>query len=106
MFNIPELMGQFQKMKQDLEKAKESLSHKTTTTEVGGGMVTVVMSGDLKVNSITISDELIAMNDKKMMENLVATCVSKAIETTQEMMQSELGSLTNGMMPFLQGLKF
>jgi DNA-binding YbaB/EbfC family protein len=106
MFNIPDLMGQFQKMKQDLDKAKESLSQKTTTTEVGGGMVIVVMSGDLKVLSITISDELIAMNDKAMLENLVASGVSKAIESTQEMMQSELGAMTNGMMPFLQGLKF
>ena len=99
-------MGQFQKMKQDLDKAKESLSSKTTTTEVGGGMVKVVMTGDLKVQSLIISEELLAMNDKKMLENLVSSCVSKAIETTQEMMQSELGSLTNGMMPFLQGLKF
>lgn len=47
------------------------------------GLVKVKMHGSRKIVSIEISDELIEMNDKKMMEDLLKTTINSASEKVQ-----------------------
>ena len=53
--NMQQMIQQVQKMQQDMLEAQEQLKHEEVEASAGGGMVTVKVSGDLVVKSITIA---------------------------------------------------
>ncbi|HEY2719290.1 MAG TPA: YbaB/EbfC family nucleoid-associated protein, partial [Solirubrobacteraceae bacterium] len=59
MPNMQQMMQQVQKMQQDMELAQEQLKSEVVEASAGGGMVTVKVSGDLDVKSITIDPEAV-----------------------------------------------
>ena len=52
--NMQQMLKQVQKMQEDMMAAQESLKDEVVEASAGGGMVTVQVTGDLTVKSITI----------------------------------------------------
>ena len=52
--NYAKMMKQVQKMQEQMAKAQEELAQETVAASAGGGMVTVVVSGDLEVREVRI----------------------------------------------------
>ena len=63
MPNVQQMMAQVQQMQQDMEAAQEQLKHETVSASAGGGMVTVQVTGDLRVTSMTIDPEAVDPED-------------------------------------------
>jgi DNA-binding YbaB/EbfC family protein len=95
--NMNQILKQAQKMQEELMAAQEQLKHETVEGSAGGGMVKVVVSGDLQVKSITIDPEAVDPDDPDMLGDLVLTAVNQALGAAQELHASKLGGVTGGL---------
>lgn len=77
--NLQNLMRQAQKMQEDMQRAKEELNAKEFTASVGGGVVSVVMTGDRKVKSITIKPAVVDVDDIETLQDLITAGVNDAL---------------------------
>jgi nucleoid-associated protein EbfC len=84
-------------MQQEMEAAQEQLKHEEVEASAGGGMVTVKVSGDLVVKSITIAAEAIDPEDPELLQDMVLAATNEALRAAQELQQSRLGGLAGGM---------
>jgi nucleoid-associated protein EbfC len=93
------MMGQFQKLQQQMLEAQEKLAQETVTATSGGGAVSVVMTGDQKCKSVSIDPALLKEADAEMLQDLVLTAVNLALEKSRELQQQTMGPLAGGL-PF------
>jgi len=96
-FNINKMMKQVQKMQQDIEKLQGEIRQRTVTTSSGGGMVQVVVGGDLQVKSLHIQPDAIDPEDPEMLSDMILVAVNEGIRKAQEMLEEEMKKLTGGM---------
>ena len=103
MRQAQQLQKQVTKMQEDLANAQKELETEEVEASSGGGVVTVVITGKLKIKSINIEPE--ATEEIEMLQDLVTAAVNEAIETAQKMAESRLSSITGEMnIPGLPGL--
>ena len=95
--NMQQMLKQVQKMQQDMMEAQEKLKDERVEASAGGGMVKVVVSGDLEVKEISISPEAIDPDDPELLSDLVLAAVNEALRSAQEMAANRLGGLTGGL---------
>ena len=93
------MMQQLQQMQEQMVQAQEALADETVTATVGGGVVTVVATGDQKIVSIEIAPEILEDADAEMLSDMVLTAVNSALEKSQELAAEKLGPLASGL-PF------
>ncbi|MBQ3494604.1 MAG: YbaB/EbfC family nucleoid-associated protein [Clostridia bacterium] len=88
--NLQNLMRQAQKMQEDMQKAKQEIEETTFTASSGGGMVTISMTGNRQVTSVSVKPEIIDPDDKEMLEDLVMAavndCLNQITKTEKEKM--------------------
>ena len=79
--------------------ARQSLELEQETVEasVGGGVVTVVVTGKQKLQSVKIDPAAVDPQDVAMLEDLVLAAVNEAMDKAQEMAASRLNAVTGGM---------
>jgi len=97
------VLQQAQKMQSEIERMKGEISNKTVTAESGGGMVSVIMTGNNVLISLKISKEIINPDDPEMLEDLIIAAVNKASKDAADMASAEMSKIT-GMMPQIPGL--
>ncbi|MFC2051001.1 YbaB/EbfC family nucleoid-associated protein [Chloroflexota bacterium] len=88
---------QAQELQAKLAKAQQELADMTTEVSSGGGAIKIVIDGQQKIRSVTISPEAINAEDTEMLEDLVMAAVNEAIQKSQELAASHLSSLTGGL---------
>lgn len=93
----PDMMRQVQKLQEEMLKTQEALSEETITVTAGGGAITVVMTGQQRVQSISIAPEVVDPDDVEMLEDLVTAAVNEALERSQELATERMGALTGGL---------
>lgn len=103
------MMRQLQKMQEDMAAAQEALASETTEVSVGGGAVTVVITGHQRVQSITIKPEAIDTSDPEWisdLQDMLVIAVNQAVEQSQTMAAQRMESITGGLgdIPGLGGL--
>ncbi len=107
--NQMNMMKQLQKMQQDMLAAQEALANETVEVSVGGGAVTIVITGHQRVQSIAINKDVLDMSDDEWLtdlQDLITLAVNQAIEQSQSMAAERMESITGGLggMPGLGGL--
>jgi DNA-binding YbaB/EbfC family protein len=95
--NMNKMLQQVQKMQQDMVAAQEQLKNETVEASAGGGMVKVVVSGDLEVKSITISADAIDPDDPELLQDMVLAAVNEGLRSAQELAANKMGGLTGGL---------
>lgn len=91
-----EIMKQAQEMQQKLSRVQNELADKSVTASVGGGMVSVTVSGRNELLSIHIDKEVINPEDQTMLQDLIVSAVNEGIKKAQDMAQAEMRKLTGG----------
>ncbi|MCH9650850.1 MAG: YbaB/EbfC family nucleoid-associated protein [Deltaproteobacteria bacterium] len=92
--NIRQLMKQAQQMQ---EKMQTELSELVVDASVGGGMVTVQMSGKKQLVSVKLDPEVVDPEDPGMLEDLILAAVNEAGRLVDEALQGKMGSLASGL---------
>ncbi len=95
--NMNQMMKQVQKMQADMMAAQEALKDETVEATAGGGMVTVTVTGDQVVKSITIDPEAVDPEDVDMLSDMVLAAVNEGLRKSQELAASKLGAVTGGL---------
>jgi DNA-binding YbaB/EbfC family protein len=91
------LMNQMQKLQEEMAKTQAQLETEEITVTVGGGMVTIVATGDKKIKSITIKREVVDPDDIEMLQDLVLTAVNDVLGKIEELTEERMGNLTGGL---------
>jgi len=95
--NMNQMLKQVKKMQEQMMKAQEELASKTVEGTAGGGVVSVVMTGQKTVQSITIKPEAVDPDDVEMLQDLVLTAVNDALAKAEELANQDMGKFTGGM---------
>jgi DNA-binding YbaB/EbfC family protein len=91
------LFKQAQDMQSKISEIQEGLADKTVEVSTGGGMVKVVANGLHEVTSVHIDDELINLNDREMLEDLITGAMNEVHKKVKEMAQEEMSKITGGL---------
>ena len=91
------MLGQIQKLQQDMLKAQEQLADETLEVTAGGGVITIVVTGNQRVKSIKLQPEVVDPNDIEMLQDLLVAAVNEAIERSQTYAAEKLQGLTGGL---------
>ena len=91
------ILKQAQQMQADMAKAQEDLKNETVEATVGGGMVSVKMSGDLELQEIKIDPEAVDPEDVDMLQDMVLAAVNEAIRSAQELAASKMNAAAGGL---------
>ncbi|SFD05852.1 YbaB/EbfC family nucleoid-associated protein [Clostridium uliginosum] len=95
--NMNNLMKQAQKLQKQMEDMQKDLETKEFEVSVGGGAVSVTVTGKKEVKAINIKPEVVDADDVEMLEDLVLTAVNEALKKAEEESSSKMGKLTGGM---------
>mgnify|MGYP000244044106 CR=1 FL=1 len=89
--NMNNIMKQAKKMQEDIEKTQEELATKEFTATVGGGAVTVKVSGSKEIKDIVLKKEVVNPEDIEMLQDLILTCVNEALKKVDLENASQMG---------------
>jgi DNA-binding YbaB/EbfC family protein len=105
MPNMGNLMKQAQQFQAKMARLQEELGERTVESSAGGGMVSVVANGRQEIVSIKIETEVIDPDDSEMLQDLILAAVNDALSKAKNMVNEEMGKLTQGLnLPNIPGL--
>lgn len=94
MSSMRQLMKQAQEMQERLQR---ELNELIVEASVGGGMVTVRMSGHKQVVSVKIDPEAMDKDDPSMLEDLIVAAINEAGRKVEETMQGKMGTMASSL---------
>lgn len=89
------MMAQIQQMQQQMAEAQEKLAKETVTATVGGGVISITMTGDQVCHSISISPELFEDPDVEMIQDLITSAVNSALDKSRNLASDKMAPFTN-----------
>lgn len=89
--NINKLMKEAKKMQEDMEKTQEELSSKEFENTVGGGVVSVIVTGDKRIKEIKIGKEAVDPEDIETLQDLLLTCLNGAMQKVDSAANESMG---------------
>lgn len=95
--NMMKLMKQAATLQTDIKRIQEDLAEQTVDFSSGGGMVKATAKGNMTIVNLEVDDSVYAEEDKEMVGDLILTAVNGALKKMKEVMDAELGKVTQGM---------
>ena len=92
---IAGLMKQAQQMQDNMKKMQDSLGDIEVEGQSGAGMVKVTMTCKHDVRRVAIDPSV--MDDKEMLEDLVAAAVNDAVRRVESTTQEKMSGFTSGL---------
>ena len=89
------LMKQAQQMQENMRKMQEQLAQVEVEGQSGAGMVKVTMTCKYDVRRIAIDPSV--MDDKEMLEDLIAAAVNDAVRRVEATTQEKMAGFTAGL---------
>jgi len=89
------LMKQAQQMQERMAKAQEELALMEVEGQSGAGLVKVIMTCKHDVKRVSIDPSV--MDDREMLEDLVAAALNDANRRAEATMQEKMGAFTAGL---------
>jgi len=85
------LLQQAQKMQEEMLAAQEKLKDEVIEASAGGGMVKLVMTGDLELKSLAIDPDAVDPEDVEMLQDMVMAAINEALRQAMELQASSTG---------------
>lgn len=89
------MMAQIQQMQEQMAQAQAELAEETVTATVGGGVISVTMTGDQVCKSVNIRPELLEDADAEMLQDLIVSGVNAALDQSRQLASEKMGSFTD-----------
>ncbi len=97
--DMNQLVEQAKQVQSKLAKVQRDLAQRRVEASAGGGMVTAVATGELRIAEIRIEPELAAGGDREMLQDLVAAAVNAALARAQQLVQQEMQKVSGITVP-------
>ncbi len=89
--------GMLQALQQKMLETQEALASETVEATAGGGAVSIIMTGQQKLQSIKISPDAMSAGDVEMLQDLIVAAFNEAMEKSQQLAASRMSAITGGM---------
>src|SRR5262245_62961577 len=83
------LLGNQGKIQEEVQKFQQSVGNITAEASSGAGYVTVKVNGKLEVLSVRITEEALKLNDREMLEDLIAAATNQALNKVRAQLAEE-----------------
>ena len=90
--NLQKMLAEAQAMLAAQQEAQEALKSERVEATAGGGMVKVAMTGDMRIETLTIDPDAVDPEDVEMLQDMVVAAVNEALRMAEELQQSKLGA--------------
>jgi DNA-binding YbaB/EbfC family protein len=97
MAGINKLLKQAQRMQEEMQRVQEEMARREVEASAGGGTITAVARCDGTIARIKIDPKVVDPADVEMLEDLVVSAVTNALELAKKTQQDEMGKVTAGM---------
>src|SRR5688500_17655196 len=91
--NLQKMLQQAQEMMAAQQEAQEALKDERVEVSAGGGMVKVVATGDMRLQSITLEPDAVDPDDVEMLQDLVLAAVNQALTQVGAIVEQKMGSV-------------
>lgn len=91
------MFRQLPKIKEEMERLQQRLGQITAEGDAGGGMVKVRVNGRMEVQACQLSDEVIRLGDREMLEDLIRAAVNQALDKARKLVAEETTKLAGGL---------
>ncbi len=95
MGNMQQMIKQAQNMQKQMLKVQEEIAQLKFEGSAGGGLVTVVVTGQQTVEKVVISEK--AMEDRELLEDMVLTAINDGMTKSAEESKKRLAAVTGGL---------
>ncbi len=95
--DLSALLDKAREAQSKLQALQRDLAVRRVEGSAGGGMVTVVATGALRILEIRIEPSLLASGDQSMLQDLTAAAVNAALANAQRMIQEEMQRASAGL---------
>ena len=92
--NMQAMIRQAQKMQEDMAAKQEELDAKEYEVSVGGGVITVKITGTKEIKSIDIKPEIVDPDDIETLSDTLVAAVNEAIKKVEDTNASEMQKIT------------
>jgi DNA-binding YbaB/EbfC family protein len=99
MQNPMGMMGQLQKLQEQIQVMQAQLAEELVTASAGGGAVKVTVTGDQKCRAVEIDPEVLKEADVEMLQDLLLTAFNSALDKSRDLAAERMGPLAGGL-PF------
>ena len=89
------MQQQIVKMQEDMAQRQQEVEEKSFSSSVGGGAVSVTVSGKREITSLTIKPEAVDPEEVEMLQDMIISAVNEALHQAEEAMESSMNTLTN-----------
>ncbi len=96
MLGLKNLIEQAHGVQAKIKEVQEQLADRSIIGSSGGDMVKVEANGIQEILSVSIEDDLVAAEDKEVLEDLIVAAVNDALEKSRQMAAEELAKITGG----------
>jgi nucleoid-associated protein EbfC len=105
MMNLLKNQG---KIQEEVQKFQASVGQITAEASSGAGYVTVKVNGRMEVLSVRISEDALKLNDREMLEDLVAAATNQALTKVRQQLAEESAKMAAniGLPPGMLGSGF
>jgi nucleoid-associated protein EbfC len=86
MMNLLKNQG---KIQEEVQKFQASVGQITAEASSGAGYVTVKVNGRMEVLGVRISDDAMKLNDREMLEDLIAAATNQALTKVRQQLAEE-----------------
>jgi DNA-binding YbaB/EbfC family protein len=97
MPDMGEIMQAAQRMQQEIARVQGELAQKRVEATSGGGMVTAVVSGELRLVGLKIDATVVDPRDVGMLQDLISAAVNQALDKGKALQQAEMAKVTGGL---------
>lgn len=93
------------KLQEEFQKFRQQLGSIVVEASAGGGYVTAKVNGRMELVDLRLSEELLALQDREMMEDLIVAAVNQALAQARTRIAEEGTRLAvqMGLPPLWQG---
>src|SRR5919107_5540593 len=88
--NLNKMLEQAQKMQSEMAAAQEKLKDEKVDASAGGGMVKVVVTGEGRLESITISPDAVDPEDVELLQDMVMAATNEALRQAEDLREKAM----------------
>ncbi|MBN1979342.1 MAG: YbaB/EbfC family nucleoid-associated protein [Anaerolineae bacterium] len=91
------MLQQLQSLQEEMLKAQNEVADMVVTSTAGGGAVTAAVTGERRVQSITIEPEVVDPEDVEMLQDLIVAAINGGLDQIDQATEKKMESLTGGL---------
>ena len=104
MVDFMGMMKKAEELQKKMQQMQEEAGNAVVEGRSGGGLVNVTLSGKGEMKRLSIDPSLFKEDDVEVLEDLIVTAHNEAKVKAEEMMQSKMAELSQGL-PLPPGMK-